>query len=229
MAFITGLLGSGHCLGMCGGLVCALAMAGRHRNSPAFHLTYNLGRITTYTTIGLFAGWVGSAMAYTRNFAPMTRTALALSDLFIIAVGLATVFSWRRFNFSRLESRILSRAVSRGATALARLPGGISTLLLGLLMGFLPCGFLYAMVITAAQSGNPRSGATIMLAFGLGTGPAMFGFGWLAGMIGSRARGRMLTAAGVVVILMGGYNLYRHIKMIDWIMAAIPFASYCCR
>ncbi len=73
MAFITGLMGFGHCVGMCGGLVGALSLseAGR-KGGWLFHLLYNIGRITTYTFIGGVVGWLGSAMAYTDQFKLVT-------------------------------------------------------------------------------------------------------------------------------------------------------------
>ena len=214
-AFITGFLGSGHCLGMCGGLVCGLALAAGGRNGPGFHLAYNAGRIITYAAIGALAGWAGSAMASTTRLAPLTHAAMAAADIFVIAVGLATVASRGGFSLAGQESGLIAEKISRAAAGLASIPGHAASFVLGLLMGFLPCGFLYAMLMTAAASGSGAAGAAVMAAFGLGTVPALAGFGWLAGMIGSRARGRMLTAAGVMVTLMGIYNLYRHIKFLN--------------
>ncbi len=215
LAFVTGFLGSGHCLGMCGGLVCGLSLAGGGRSGPGFHLAYNAGRIITYAAIGAFAGWAGSAMAYTGNFAPVTRTAMAAADIFVIAVGAATVAARGSFSLANPEPGPISKKISRAAAAIAKIPGHAASFVLGLLMGFLPCGFLYAMLMTAAASGSGVAGAAVMTAFGAGTAPSLFGFGWLAGMIGSRVRGRMLTAAGVMVTLMGIYNLYRHIKFLN--------------
>ncbi len=74
MAFVTGFLGSGHCLGMCGGIVTALSLSGPGRKSgPIFHLLYNSGRIITYGLIGLLVGWLGSLMAYTTALEGITQ------------------------------------------------------------------------------------------------------------------------------------------------------------
>ena len=91
MAFVTGLLGTGHCIGMCGGLVSALSLSDAgQKGGWLFHLLYNAGRIATYTFIGAVVGWLGSALAYTDQFKVVTRSLLVGSDIFIILVGLGT-------------------------------------------------------------------------------------------------------------------------------------------
>ena len=104
MAFVTGLLGTGHCIGMCGGLVSALSLSEAGRQGGwFFHLLYNLGRISTYTFIGAVVGWLGSALAYTDHFKMVTRSLLIGSDVFVILVGLGTagLFTW--INVSKLD------------------------------------------------------------------------------------------------------------------------------
>lgn len=214
MAFATALLGSGHCLGMCGGLVAALTLSpeGRRGGWP-FQLFYNLGRGLTYTLIGFLVGWLGSAFALTDVFAGLSRLLLLASDLFIMLVGLGTLGLWRRFNVMQLEFSAPSQLFSRAAASLRRLPAGLAALPLGLLMGWLPCGFLYAVAITAAQSASPWKGAAIMLAFAVGTFPALLLFGGTAHWLSGRVRSLMLRSAGGMVALMGAYNLYRHLQL----------------
>jgi len=214
MALLTGLLGSGHCLGMCGGLVAALSLSGdRQRGDFPFQLLYNTGRITTYTLIGLTVGWLGSAIAYAEAFATFARIILLGSDLFIILIGLGGAGIFRGFNFLSLECVGPVRALTLAVRGLRRLPPAVAALPLGLLFGFIPCGFLYAMAITAAQSASPLRGAQMMLAFGLGTAPALLLFGTAAHWLGTKARRRMLLSAGIMVALMGAYNLFRHLEM----------------
>lgn len=214
MALVTGLLGSGHCLGMCGGIVTALSLSseGRRGGLP-FHLLYNAGRLATYTLIGLLVGWLGSAVAYTDAFRGATRLILVGSDLFIILLGLGTAGLFARLNVMRLEFPGPMRAMTAAVHGLRSLPPAVAALPLGLLFGFLPCGFLYAMAITAAQSADPVRGALTLFAFGLGTAPALFLFGGAAQWLGSRARNWMLRGAGLMVATMGCYNLFRHLKM----------------
>lgn len=214
MALLTGLLGSGHCLGMCGGLVAALSLSGDgQRGGFPFHLLYSTGRVATYTLIGLTVGWLGSAIAYAEAFSTFARVILLGSDLFIILAGLGSAGIFRGFNLLSLECAAPVRALTVAVRNLRRLPPAVAALPLGLLFGFIPCGFLYAMAITAAQSAAPLPGALIMLAFGVGTTPALLLFGTAAHWLGARARRWMLFSAGVMVALMGVYNLFRHLRI----------------
>ena len=102
MALVTGFLGSGHCIGMCGGIVAALSLSGPGRQGGMlFHLLYSLGRVATYTGIGFLVGWLGSLMAYTESFQSFTRWLLLGSDIFIIALGLATAGAFSLINYAK--------------------------------------------------------------------------------------------------------------------------------
>ncbi len=132
MAFITGLMGAGHCIGMCGGLVSALSLSEvGQKGGWKFHLVYNVGRITTYTFIGAVVGWLGSAMAYTDQFKVVTRSLLLASDLFIILVGLGTagLFSW--LNASKLGFPGPIQTMTSAVHGLRKLPPALAALPLG--------------------------------------------------------------------------------------------------
>ena len=217
MAFVTGLLGTGHCIGMCGGLVSALSLSEAGRQGGwFFHLLYNLGRISTYTFIGAVVGWLGSALAYTDRFKMVTRSLLIGSDVFVILVGLGTagLFAW--LNVSKLDFPGPMKAMTVAVVGLRRLPPAISALPLGLLFGFIPCGYLYAVAITAAQSASVATGALMLFAFGLGTAPSLLLFGSAAHWLSGRARTWMLRIAGLVVAGMGVINLIKHMHMMGW-------------
>jgi len=217
MAFVTGLLGTGHCIGMCGGLVSALSLSEAGRQGGwFFHLLYNLGRISTYTFIGAVVGWLGSALAYTDRFKMVTRSLLIGSDVFVILVGLGTagLFAW--INVSKLDFPGPMKAMTLAVAGLRRLPPAISALPLGLLFGFIPCGYLYAVAITAAQSASVATGALMLFAFGLGTAPSLLLFGGAAHWLSGRARTWMLRIAGLVVAGMGVINLIKHLRMMGW-------------
>lgn len=217
MAFVTGLLGTGHCIGMCGGLVSALSLSEAGRQGGwFFHLLYNLGRISTYTFIGAVVGWLGSALAYTDRFKMVTRSLLIGSDVFVILVGLGTagLFTW--LNVSKLDFPGPMKAMTVAVVGLRRLPPAISALPLGLLFGFIPCGYLYAVAITAAQSASVATGALMLFAFGLGTAPSLLLFGSAAHWLSGRARTWMLRIAGLVVAGMGVINLTKHMRMMGW-------------
>ncbi len=217
MAFVTGLLGTGHCIGMCGGLVSALSLSEAGRQGGwFFHLLYNLGRISTYTFIGAVVGWLGSALAYTDRFKMVTRSLLIGSDVFVILVGLGTagLFTW--LNVSKLDFPGPMKAMTLAVAGLRRLPPAISALPLGLLFGFIPCGYLYAVAITAAQSASVATGALMLFSFGLGTAPSLLLFGGAAHWLSGRARTWMLRLAGLVVAGMGVINLIKHMRMMGW-------------
>ena len=218
MAFITGLMGFGHCVGMCGGLVGALSLSeAGQKGGWLFHLLYNIGRITTYTFIGAVVGWLGSAMAYTDQFKLVTRSLLLASDLFIILVGLGTagLFSW--LNTSKLDFLGPVKAMTAAVSGLRKLPPALAALPLGLMFGFIPCGYLYAVAITAAQSAEVTTGALMLLAFGLGTAPSILFVGGTSYWLSGKARTWMLRIAGLLVAGMGAINLFNHLRMMGWI------------
>lgn len=214
MALATGFLGSGHCLGMCGGMVAALSLAWGGQSGVGFHLLYNCGRLLTYTLIGIIVGWFGALFAYTEALHGVARYVLLGSDLLVIVIGLGTAGVLGRLGGRWLQGGKTGCLLTAGVRHLRRFPALVAALPLGMAMGFLPCGFLYAMVLTAAQSSGPERGGLTMLAFGLGTAPALLFFGGAAGWLSATARQRMLQAAGVMVVLMGAINLYRHLTLI---------------
>jgi sulfite exporter TauE/SafE len=227
MALFTGLLGSGHCIGMCGGLVAALSLSDTgKRGGVFFQLLYNVGRIITYSGIGWLVGWLGSAFAYANTLAGLTRGLLIGSDLFVIIVVRfrAGVFSFLKINGMQLEFPGPVQKITRLVTKLNKMPPALSALPLGLIMGFLPCGFLYAMIIAAGQSASAANGALMMLSFGLGTLPALFLFGYTAHWLTARMRSLMLRWAGIMVALMGAYNLYRHLVLAQCCPPFLPFS-----
>lgn len=214
LAFTTALFGSGHCIGMCGGIVSALGLSANGRQAGLyFHLLYNLGRTFTYTLIGLAVGWVGSALAYKQSLHGITRYLLIGTDLIVIFAGLGTagLFTW--LNLMRFEFGGPIKSMTKATRSLRKLPPVASAFPLGILFGFLPCGFLYAMILTAAQSADTLTSAGVMFAFGLGTFPALFFVGSATTIISAAKRAWMFRVAGGLVAAMGMYNLYRHLNM----------------
>lgn len=209
--FLIGLLGGTHCVAMCGGIVGALSvqMPGQSARQWPIHLAYNLGRITTYTALGAFAGAIGSAGMLFGDVLPVQLALYIAANFMLILLGLyltgvtqllapverAGGVIWRRIQ--PLTARFLpARSVGRA------LP-------LGLLWGFLPCGLVYSVLTTALVTGSAERGAGLMLAFGLGTLPNLM----LAGMLFKRFRDltrntRVRIAAGVLVLGFGVYGLY---------------------
>ena len=225
-AFLTGLSGSGHCLGMCGGLVAALSLAATRRSGRLFHAGYHLGRLTTYATAGAMAGSLGSVLAQADAASGMMRLALVASDLFLVAVGLGSAGLLPWLSIASLDRLPFGAGIGRLAARLGRHSAALASVPLGALMGFLPCGFLYAVLLSAAQTAIPSTGAAVMLAFGLGTVPALAAFGWLSHLLGNRIKLHLLRLAGAGIAVMGGINFIRHARMLGWDFAA-PLGFLC--
>ncbi len=214
MALLTGLLGTGHCLGMCGGLISALSLSAEGRRAGAlFPVLYHLGRLLTYAFLGWGVGWLGSALILPSAVRPYTLYLLLASDLFVILVGLASAGIWSRLGRLHFEIPGSARLLAAFAARLRRLPAPLSAFTLGLLLGFLPCCFLYAMALAAAQSGTAWTGAGVMLAFGVGTLPGLLLVGGVAQWLGIKGRVWMVRAAGLTVAAIGAWNLWRHLQM----------------
>jgi sulfite exporter TauE/SafE len=177
-AFVAGLAGSAHCFGMCGGMAGALGMrarAGATSNQAAHvrSLLYHVGRILGYATVGAIGGALGHsahwALAFTRFESALRVTAGAL--MLLVAVRVLT-----RWNaFAPIESAGAKlwgklRPLSSRAATNDHWSGSLAT---GLLWGFLPCGLVYSMVLLTLTTRSAIEGASVMLAFGLGTLPVM--------------------------------------------------------
>jgi sulfite exporter TauE/SafE len=214
LAFLAGLAGSGHCLGMCGGILAALAVAGPVTSAGQrfrLNLTYHVGRIITYTQLGLLAGALSHA-ALISSLKPHLYWLFAAANIMVIIIGLATACGVRRLSLAALDgagwgfmSRLLGTA-SRQATIGA-------FLLAGLVMGLLPCGLVYGVLIAGATSGSWLQGGGMMLAFGLGTLPALLAYGQVATSLGALANTVFLRVMGAAVALLGAAGLLKSLIM----------------
>jgi hypothetical protein len=206
-ALILGLLGGGHCLGMCGGLMSALTLAipAEHR-AQRFQLllSYNLGRIFSYTIAGLLLGLAGWAVASS----PAAMLLRVVAALLLIAMGLYLAGWWS--GLTRIEA--LGRGVWRHIQPLTRRFMPVTSLpralLLGGLWGWLPCGLVYSTLLWAASQGDALDSAALMLAFGLGTLPVLLATGMAAERLTALLRKRgVRMAGGLLVILFGLWTL----------------------
>jgi hypothetical protein len=211
-AIIVGLLGSSHCLGMCGGIVSALNMgiSGNLSSRPArlfsYQLAYNLGRISSYVVVGLVAGTLGATLAEL-GLSPVAGQLLAAA--FMIALGLYLANWWRGLALlERLGAR-LWRHIQPLGQRLFPIRSPFQALLLGGLWGWLPCGLVYAVVAWSLTTASAIDAAVLMLGFGLGTLPAMLlagnAFNYLKRWVKAPA---IRSSAGILIIIFGLYNAY---------------------
>ena len=217
-----GFLGSfGHCAGMCGPLTVAFSLSAAGENKLAalrFHLLLNLGRIVAYALIGGAIGGLGSVLIAGGQ---MAGTGSGLRRAIAIITG--TMLIW--FGLIQIKPDLLPRLpllhpvehyrISNAMTKISTQKSWWIPLALGLLWGLIPCGFLYAAQIKAAETGNPILGAATMLAFGMGTLPTMLGVGFFAGRLSADKRSQLFRAGGWVTIAIGIITLLRTDAMVD--------------
>ena len=202
-AFVTGLLGSVHCFGMCGGisgLFAVNASAASLRRDLPMAITYNVGRVLSYIVLGAAVALLGQSLvdAIPRLTAPVRL----LSGLLIVLVGLQVAFNWRALAPIEKAGAGLWRRIAPAAQGLLPVTSAPKALGLGLLWGWLPCGLVYSVLLLAATTANAVTGGLVMLAFGLGTMPAMIATGLSASKL-SAAMSRRRLGAGLLIILLG--------------------------
>lgn len=197
--FVAGLAGGAlHCAGMCGPFVLGQVMAGAEgadgrrygewrRLGGATLAPYHLGRATTYATMGAAAGGATALFASTTGFAWLSSLLLAAAASLLVAQAAGLAFG---------RTTPWNAALLRLAAPLSRSHGAGARYGLGVLLGFLPCGLLYGGLAAAAGTASMVAGAAAMLAFALGTVPALVAVGWGGLLLRRRLResGRWIAA-----------------------------------
>ena len=220
---ILGFLGSfGHCAGMCGPLTMAFSLSNSRNDKLAafrFHLLLNLGRIAAYALVGAAIGGLGSVLIAGGLLA---GTGSELRRAIALLTG--TMLIW--FGVVQIQPNLLPQlpllhpmSHDRVGQAMSKLSAQKNRWVpvgLGLLWGLIPCGFLYAAQIKAAETGNPVLGAATMLAFGLGTLPTMLGVGFFAGRLSANRRSQLFRMGGWVTVAIGILTLLRTDEMVDF-------------
>ncbi len=209
-AFLTGLLGGAHCVGMCGGIVAAMSLQAGGRQPFVFHVAYSVGRIASYTAAGALAGLIGSAAFLSDTLYPLQQGLYVLAQVVLILLGLYLAglnqsvlllermggVIWRRVQplLSRvMPIRTLPRALAAGA-----------------LWGWLPCGLVYSVLVSALAAGGAVRGAGLLLLFGLGTLPNLLLMGWAANSLREWVRKVWLKRlAGLGVASMGVWGVFQ--------------------
>ncbi len=206
-ALILGLLGGGHCLGMCGGLMGALTLAippEQRGRRLRLLVAYNLGRVVSYACAGLLLGLAGWAVASS----PAAMALRVVAALLLIAMGLYLAGWWNGLTRIEALGRGLWRVIQPAACRLMPVSSLPQALLLGALWGWLPCGLVYSTLLWAASQGSAGYSAALMLAFGLGTWPILLATGLAAQRVNAMLRRRSVrVAGGLLVILFGLWTL----------------------
>jgi hypothetical protein len=203
-AFVVGLLGGVHCAGMCGGIVGALSFGSAEQRRWPILLSYNVGRIASYTVAGAIMGALGFFFSGLLPVQVAQQLLLTVAAVFLILMGLYLA-GW---------SQLLSRVERAGGVIWRRIePLGRrflpvrsvgQGLVLGALWGWLPCGLVYSALIWTVSSGGALQGAALMLAFGLGTLPNLLLMGVAAQQLSRWVRLPIVRwSAGALVIGFG--------------------------
>lgn len=212
-AFLVGLLGSGHCFGMCGGIAAGLGSLpgpdspqGQTKPSMVSALLFNVGRILSYAVLGLVAAWILGGAGQVLNVPRWSMALRFFTAVLIFLIGLQFLFNWQTLGFiERTGARVWKRILPVAVRA-SSLPGGSGRLLLGLCWGLLPCGLVYSVLLTASASGSAISGAGVMLAFGFGTIPSMLGISMaaptLAALLTDRWTRKLMGAAMILLAVL---------------------------
>jgi sulfite exporter TauE/SafE len=186
--FVAGLAGGAtHCAGMCGPFVVAQVTSGLAarptltRLSAGALVPYHLGRAATYVGLGAAAGLASGMVVHGAGFRPLLVGLLALGAALMLAQAVAQLAALLPAAPAGLADR-----VARAAAPLLADPRGGRRFLLGLVLGFLPCGLLYGAIAAAAATGSAFGGALAMAGFALGTVPALLGVGLAGAFFGRR-------------------------------------------
>lgn len=214
-AFFVGLLGSGHCFGMCGGLAAGLGSvpasseigsdtSTKPRATSAF--LFNIGRILSYAGLGLLSAWILASLGHALNVPKWSMILRFVTALMIFLIGIQFLFNWQTLaGIERLGAKVW-KLILPIAVHVSSLPGGAGRLLLGLCWGLLPCGLVYSVLLTASAAGSPIAGAVVMLAFGMGTLPSMLGMSLaaptLASMLSDKWTRKLMGAALILLAVL---------------------------
>ncbi len=211
--FVASLVGSMHCAGMCGPFVCFYAGADARAGTWG-HLAYNGGRLVSYLLLGAIAGTLGAGVEHVGAGVGVSRAAGTLAGILMIAWGLVTLLALRGV---RVRTPAPLEGVQRWIAARLRdvrgLPPAGRALTVGLLTTLMPCGWLYAFVITAAGTGSVVGALVVMTVFWVGTLPMMLAMGAGVRAVAGPFRDRLPMISAIFIVAIGVYSLAGRVRM----------------
>ena len=198
-ALILGLVGSFHCIGMCGPIAFVLPVDRQNSFKKVLQISiYHFGRLLTYGLIGLVFGLVGKSLYI---FGIQQQLSIIIGVLMIVVV-LIPYKTFNKYNFSKPLYSFISKIKSAlGAQLKRKSPDTFLTI--GFLNGFLPCGLVYMAVFAAIATGDALTGSLYMVVFGLGTIPMMTAAVYFSRFLTGVARKKIQKAIPVFVIIIG--------------------------
>jgi sulfite exporter TauE/SafE len=209
--FVASLVGSLHCIGMCGPFVAFYSGADGSGGARRLlsHAAYSGGRLLTYAVFGLAAGTVGAALDVAGSLAGFQRIAAIIAGGTMILWGVFALLQIRGLRIFKHRSGAgrIAAMMRRGFSLVSDKPPVIRAGVVGLLSGFLPCGWLWAFVVTAAGTGSAIKGAAVMTAFWIGTVPALLAVGLGAQLVSAPLRRHVPAVTAVLLVGLGLYAI----------------------
>ncbi len=215
-ALLVGLMGAGHCIGMCGGLVGALSanlpkqQSGNALvNQLGYLLSYNSGRVLSYSLAGALVGASTSALGLLFDADLYLLVLRLFAGVMMIITGLYIAQIWSGIVQIERLGKSLWRFISPIANRFIPIKNKTHAFIAGGLWGWLPCGLVYSMLTWSVAAGNALDGALIMLAFGVGTLPALVSAGIAASTFSRWVQKKAVRIiSGVALIGFGIQTLY---------------------
>ncbi|MBR1854187.1 MAG: sulfite exporter TauE/SafE family protein [Lachnospiraceae bacterium] len=224
MLFVIGLITSVHCIAMCGGINLSQCIPQKTKSDPSNDskfrtflpaLSYNLGRVCSYTAVGFVLGLIGFLIgrgAEVGLSSLLQGILKIIAGLFMVVMGINMLglFPWLR-KFTIRMPRFLARKIGTKRAKASR------PFIVGILNGFMPCGPLQSMWIVALAAGNPFAGALSMFLFSVGTVPLMLGLGSIVSAIGKKFADKVMTVGAVLVVVLGLAMLSQGGSLSGWL------------
>ncbi len=224
VAFTAGLMASGHCIGMCGGLVSAFFMRlGDSAKRPLIYVAYHGSRIAVYALAGTLAALLGHAVVSTGGFGMAQRVLQITAGVVVILLGI-DILGLPVFRLPFLRMPVgLFRQVFFAASQKGPLAGAATG---GMLNGFLPCAMTLAMAVKATTATYPLQGTLLMVAFGLGTVPSMLFVSAVSGRLGANVRSWLYKGAAVLVVGLGVMTVYKGVTHFSGMHGQMPHQEH---
>lgn len=211
VAFLAGLFGGGHCLGMCGPIVMVFetpAPGAQGFSALARRLAYNVGRLLFYTLLGVVAGAAGIVLTRMAGVDSGLAVLRLLAAALVIALGLNLLFNVKLLRYLENSGSVIWRRLSPLAKHVVPMSNPLRALGAGFIWGALPCGLVYSAVAIAATTGSGVAGGLVMLAFWLGTLPSLLLAGASARKLGQWSERPLLRRiTGTAMVLVGLFAL----------------------
>ena len=209
--FVASLVGSLHCIGMCGPFVAFYSGADGSGGARRLfsHAAYSGGRLLTYAVFGVAAGAVGAARDVAGSLAGFQRIAAIVAGVTMILWGVLALLQIRGVRIFKRGAGTgrIALVLRRGFSLFSDKPPVVRAGVVGLLSGFLPCGWLWAFVVTAAGTGGALKGAAVMIAFWAGTVPALLAVGLGAQLVSAPLRRHMPAVTALLLVALGLYAI----------------------